>query len=116
MKTSSIVATGTVGVWAVPLESWELDQHPEGTRFKYRLEVGHCYARGAVLVKEQEVSINVEPGIDLVDRAVVTLTKELNDLKESYLANVERINQQISSLLMLSAPSDTIEGALADEE
>ena len=96
--------TGTVQIWAVPRSKWDADDAPP---FTY--EISKSYRSGAVMVSEQTITLEVPEGINLVECAMQTVTKEYNDevdrLARQSLDALQDYNEKISQLRLLAGPS-----------
>lgn len=102
MKSTAQAVTGTVYVWAVP-KNPNYDDLSEGP-FKYETSSSGSYhwKPGAVCVFEQEVTINVPAGIDMISMAFKTLEAAKVQAQVYYNQRIMEIDKQISQLLMLT--------------
>lgn len=99
MKTVDELVEGKMQVWAIP------DKYPdEGEppfRYVVRDNIGSPYQDGAVMVKEQDVTIRVPAGIDLLEKAIETLKGEIKTTRADAEVRVNNLQEQINNLLLL---------------
>ena len=102
MKSTAQAVAGTVYVWAVP-KNPDYDDMSEGP-FKYEISNSGSYhwKTGAVCVFEQEVTINVPAGIDMISMAFKTLEAAKVQAQVDYNQRIMEIDKQMSQLLMLT--------------
>lgn len=114
MITEKEVVTGKVFVWAVPTPSYLKDKYGDRP-FHYELNTSdYSYVKGAVKVHEQEISVLVPAGINLVAKAIETLEDEKVKAREEYLKKIAEYQQQIDGLKLLPAPSKEVEPSVGE--
>lgn len=98
--------TGKVHVWALP-KNQDYDDM-EGGPFKYELTNSGSYhwKTGAVCVYEQDVTVEVPAGIDLISKAFETLNAAKVQAQVDYNQRIMEIDKQIHQLLMLTHQPD----------
>lgn len=110
MKSVAQAVTGTVHVWAVP-KNPDYDDLSEGP-FKYEITNSGSYhwKTGAVCVFEQEITVNVPAGIDMISMAFKTLEAAKVQAQVDYNQRIMEIDKQMSQLLMLThQPEPSVE-------
>lgn len=109
MKTKAEAVTQTLYLWAIPHSEWHRENYPDDGLFKYEIsDSSSQWRKGSVMLLEQEVTINVPEGIDLVEKAVETLKAEQVKVRNDAKAAVEDIQKQINNLLLLTHQDDSI--------
>lgn len=98
--TEAEFVPGEVRVWARPRKYYD----PDGLEpFVYELRTDTCYAEGAVDVTGPvEISIPVPAGVNLVERAVLTLNEKKDLALKEYLKTCEELNKQIERLTLIT--------------
>ena len=109
MKTETTKVTTTLQLWAIPRSEYYIETHPEELPFRYEARTEKCWQDGAVKLHEEEVTVWVPEGIDLLEKAVETLKDEIKDVKKTADERVEDLQQQINNLLMLEYTPTTKE-------
>ena len=86
----------TLYIWAIPArgegEDWEYELYP--------FEDSH-WRKGAVMVKSHSVDVEV-PEVCVEELAVAKLEKDLEVLRDNYVVNKCKIEEQIARLQRLS--------------
>lgn len=122
MKSTAQTVTGTVYVWAVPKDATYEDM-TDGP-FKYEISQSSSYhwKTGAVMIHEQDVTVHVPAGIDLISKAFETLNAAKVEAQVEYNKKIMEIDKQIQGLLMLThqpaepqGDPDFIMGELVDD-
>jgi mRNA-degrading endonuclease HigB of HigAB toxin-antitoxin module len=110
------VAVSAVGIWAVPTKEYNNGDW-QNTGFQYQLHTGNPYVTGSVKVGEQQVTLQVPSGVNLLQAAIETVQKAKKDLLASYLDSEAELNKQISDLQQLGydKPDDVIEAYVDDD-
>lgn len=119
--TEETTVTGPVEVWAIPRREWEPETDPP---YHYEIRTGNPYVKGAVRVHMvPDVTITIPAGVNLVAKAIETLTKERADAFEEYRQTAARVEKQIQQLVLLSgpvagsgSPAGTVEVLARDED
>lgn len=101
MKTTQETITQELQIWAMPVSDWHRENYPDKPPFTYQVCTDKPWASGAVLVHTVPVTLVVPEGIDLTSKAVETLKEAIKETKDEAVAKVERLEKQISNLLML---------------
>lgn len=102
MKSIAQSVKGKVHVWALP-KNKDYDDMSEGP-FKYEITNSGSYhwKTGAVCVFEQEVTVEVPAGIDLISKAFDTLNAAKVQAQVDYNQRIMELDKQIHQLLMLT--------------
>jgi hypothetical protein len=106
MKTERTQVTNNLQVWAIPRSAWHMEQYPKDLPFSYEILRGSPYTNGSVLVHEEEITMLVPAGIDLVERAVLTLKDQMDLIQKDADERIQEIQEQINSMLLISHVSD----------
>lgn len=102
MKTESTKVTSKVQIWAIPKESYEMNEEdPNALPFQYQIMSNRPYKDGSVMVSETEISLWVPEGIDLLEKAIETLKEEIKDTRASAEIRCESLQKQINNLFLL---------------
>lgn len=111
MYTVETKVWADAAIWAIPKTvealKYENRVNPDGTvsePFMYKIYVGYStpYESGAVKVHDFEVVATVPAGINLVEKAVETMRKEIDTIRaESYNA-VTKLEKRIQDLMYIT--------------
>lgn len=101
MKTKKTEFNQTVGVWAIPKTSFEIEQSPKAEPFYFQVQTNSPWQNGAVKVHEENITITVPEGIDLTAKAIETLELAKAELYGSLKQQVADIDSQIKALTMI---------------
>jgi len=102
MKSSNVSVTKPVYVWAIPKNPDYDDM--EGDLFKYEFGNSGSYHwhNAAVCVYEQDVTIEVPAGIDMLGKAVETIDAKIVQAEVEFNNRVSELNKQKQQLLFLT--------------
>lgn len=106
MKTETTKVTETLQIWAIPQSDYWRENHPDELPFRYAIKTHSPYEDGAVKVCEQEVTLWVPEGVDLLEKAIETLQGEIKEEKIRHKDRVDQLQKQINSLLLLEHQVD----------
>jgi len=101
MKTKNTTFTQTVGVWAIPKSSYQIEQNPDAEPFDFQVQTGMAWQNGAVKVHEEPITITVPEGINLTAKAIETLELAKAELYGSLKEQIKEIDNQIRTLSLL---------------
>lgn len=112
MKTEKTRVEGICYIWAYPKTEWEITQDikdaGEGNQasvlpFKYAIRTGSTdYRDSAVRVCEFSVVGTVPDGIDLVQKAIVTLKTKIDDARKELAVREADLQKQINALALIT--------------
>lgn len=105
MITKKQPVTGEVHIWAVPRQSYEISpESPELFTYEITQSSSHHWRNGAVKVSSHTINLEVPEGINLLERAIITLEEAKAERFRVYQQEAAEIQKQMDSLLLLSAP------------
>jgi len=116
--TEAQTITGTIAIWAIPQREWtdEYAEYRYNGKWTYSLHTEKCYERGAVMVCEQPISIDIPAGVDLRTQAIQTLENAIKDERIEHAKRINELQSQINQLLQLtyqpSEDAQVIEGSV----
>jgi len=102
MKTENISVTNTIYVWAVP-KNPDYDDMSNGL-FKFELSNsgGYHWKDTAICIHQEDVTLDVPAGIDLLGKAVDTIESKIVAATAEYEKKVAELKHQLSGLLQLT--------------
>lgn len=106
MYTKHTAVESKATIWAIPKSEntikYELLDHPDVTPepFFYKIYAGYStpYESGAVKVHDFEITAFVPAGINLVEKAVETMQKEIETIKADAYDAVTKLEKRIQDL------------------
>jgi hypothetical protein len=102
MITKREKVKGKAFIWAIPTSDWERNNNPEVGVFRYKVGTEqNVYCTGAVKVCEHEVELEVPAGVNLLERAIVTLNEEKTRVLGEAQKRAMEIQEEINKLLMI---------------
>lgn len=106
MHTKAEKVTGSVSIWAVPKEAYQIQ--PGDRPFNYELSTNSTYhwRTGAVCVHTTDVEVALPGGINLYIKAIETLETAKKAALDEYVRKETEINKQIEQLKMLTHMPD----------
>jgi hypothetical protein len=106
MKIEKQSHTQTVSLWAIPKSAYDLKYDREidtnAPAFRLAIRTDRPWAEGAVMVLEQEVTMEVPEGIDITVKAVETLQEAKAEIIADTARKLKELDEQIQNLLCIT--------------
>ena len=101
--------TRTIKIWAIPKSYPEEGEEP----FTFEIRTDRPWATGAVMIHEEEVTLVIPDGINLIAKAVETLEAAKREKTDDYVRDLKDLDRRIDDLKLISyTPSEEV----ADEQ
>ena len=102
MKTVETKVTKVIKVWAIPHSAYWRENHPSSIPFDFEVRTSKAWDDGAVLVHEEEITLTVPAGIDLLSATISTMEEAIRNIKKDAAEKVDGLQKQINDLLLLT--------------
>jgi hypothetical protein len=104
--------TRLIKIWAIPKPFPEPGEEP----FTFEVRTDRPWGTGAVMIHEEEITLEIPAGINLVAKAVETLEHAKREKTDEYIRDLKDLDKRIDDLKLLSGPSEGgyVEGAAVE--
>jgi hypothetical protein len=113
--------TRTIKIWAIPNSFPEPGEDP----FTFEVRTDRPWATGAVMIHEEDITVTIPAGINLIAKAVETLEHAKRETTDAYIRDLKDLDKRIDDLKLIgytpSGPmgeggTDEISGELLEGE
>ena len=100
--TAPIPVTGKVKIVGIPTTQWERDNDESLGTFCWVIDTSTPWQTGAIIAHEQEITLSIPKGTDLLSTAIETLEKRKKEALDEYVMQIERCDAQLAQLRFLA--------------
>jgi len=96
--------TRTIKIWAIPKSFPEPGEEP----FTFEVRTDRPWATGAVMIHEEDVTLIIPAGINLIAKAVETLEQAKREKTDDYVRDLKDLDRRIDDLKLLTHMTEEV--------